>query len=108
MHKQLFMPGFPDGAQRIGEAVSIVEKDGWVSYFVGSDNYFRPPCVNMTCNAAITVIREQSSHEQLKADLAKTDTLAEAAPSQGARRATEDGAASARVSVLARSALSCS
>ena len=41
MHKQLFMPGFPDGAQRIGEAVSIVEKDGWVSYFVGSDNYFR-------------------------------------------------------------------
>lgn len=40
MHKQLFIPGFPDGAQRIGEAVSIVEKDGWVSYFVGSDNYF--------------------------------------------------------------------
>ncbi len=33
--------------------------------------------------------------KQLKADLAKTDTLAEAAPSQGARRATEDGAASA-------------
>ena len=41
MHKQLLIPGFPDGAQRIGEAVSIVEKDGWVTYFVGSDDYFR-------------------------------------------------------------------
>lgn len=41
MHKQLMIPGFPDGAQRIGEAVSIVEKDGWVTYFVGSDDYFR-------------------------------------------------------------------
>ena len=41
MHKQLMIPGFPDGAQRIGEAVSIVEKDGWVSYFVGGDDYFR-------------------------------------------------------------------
>jgi hypothetical protein len=41
MHKQLFIPGFPDGAQRIGESVSIVEKDGWVTYFVGADDYFR-------------------------------------------------------------------
>lgn len=41
MHKQLLIPGFPDGAQRIGEAVSMVEKDGWVTYFVGSDDYFR-------------------------------------------------------------------
>lgn len=41
MHKQLLIPGFPDGAQRIGEAVSIVETDGWVSYFVGGDDYFR-------------------------------------------------------------------
>jgi hypothetical protein len=40
MHKQRFIPGFPDGAQRIGESVSIVEKDGWVTYFVGGDNYF--------------------------------------------------------------------
>jgi hypothetical protein len=41
MHKQLLIPGFPDGAQRIGEGVSIVEKDGWVTYFVGGDDYFR-------------------------------------------------------------------
>jgi transposase-like protein len=40
MHKQRFIPGFPDGAQRIGESVSIVEKDGWVTYFIGGDNYF--------------------------------------------------------------------
>jgi hypothetical protein len=41
MHKQLLIPGFPDGSQRIGEGVSIVEKDGWVTYFVGGDDYFR-------------------------------------------------------------------
>jgi hypothetical protein len=40
MHKQRFIPGFPEGAQRIGESVSIVEKDGWVTYFLGGDNYF--------------------------------------------------------------------
>jgi hypothetical protein len=41
MHKQLFIPGFPDGAQRFGDTVSIVERDGWVTYFVGGDDYFR-------------------------------------------------------------------
>jgi hypothetical protein len=40
-HKQLLIPGFPDGAQRISESVSIVEKDGWLTYFVGGDDYFR-------------------------------------------------------------------
>jgi len=40
MHKQRFIAGFPDGALRIGESVSIVEKDGWVTYFLGGDNYF--------------------------------------------------------------------
>ena len=43
MFKQTLIPGFPDGAQRIGEALSIVEKDGWVTYFVGSDNYAAHP-----------------------------------------------------------------
>jgi len=37
--------------------------------------------------------------KQLKADMAKADTLADAVPSQGARRATEDGTASARPSL---------
>lgn len=40
MHKQRFIPGFPDGSLRIGESVSIAEKDGWVTYFLGGDNYF--------------------------------------------------------------------
>ena len=40
MFKQSFIPGFPDGAQRIGEALSILKQDGRVTYFVGGDNYF--------------------------------------------------------------------
>ena len=43
MFKQMLIPGFPQGAQRIGEALSIVEKDGRVTYFVGGDNYFSHP-----------------------------------------------------------------
>ena len=40
MFKQDFLPGIPDGAQKIGRSLSILEKDGRVTYFVGSDNYF--------------------------------------------------------------------
>ena len=43
MYKQSTLPGFPDGAQRIGRWLSILEKDGVVSYFVGGDNYFSHP-----------------------------------------------------------------
>ncbi len=38
--RQLYLPGFPDGAQKIGEVLSILTKDGTVTYFVGSDNYY--------------------------------------------------------------------
>ena len=41
--KQGFLPGFPEGALRIGEALSILEKRGQVTYFVGGDNYFSHP-----------------------------------------------------------------
>ena len=41
--RQRFLPGFPEGAQRIGEMVSILEKDGQVTYFFGSDNYYAHP-----------------------------------------------------------------
>ena len=37
---QLLLQGFPDGAIRIGPALSILKKDGRVTYFVGADNYF--------------------------------------------------------------------
>jgi len=40
MPLQLLLQGFPDGASRIGDALSILEKDGHVTYFVGGDNYF--------------------------------------------------------------------
>ena len=40
MFKQTLIPGFPEGAIRVGAALSVVEKDGRVTYFVGGDNYF--------------------------------------------------------------------
>ena len=43
MFRQSFIPGFPEGAQRIGESLSILERDGRVIYFVGGDNYFSHP-----------------------------------------------------------------
>ena len=38
--RQSFLPGFPEGAEKIGSGLSILTKDGTVTYFVGSDNYF--------------------------------------------------------------------
>ncbi len=43
MTRQLFLPGFPDGVQKIGKGVGILEKDGQVTYLVGADNYFSHP-----------------------------------------------------------------
>ena len=43
MYKQSPLPGFPDGAQKIGAWLSILEKDGFVTYFLGGDNYFSHP-----------------------------------------------------------------
>jgi DNA-binding CsgD family transcriptional regulator len=43
MFKQSLLPGFPEGAQKIGVALSILEKDNSVTYFVGGDNYFSHP-----------------------------------------------------------------
>jgi DNA-binding CsgD family transcriptional regulator len=40
MFKQSLLPGFPEGAVKIGVALSILEKDDTVTYFVGGDNYF--------------------------------------------------------------------
>ncbi len=43
MLKQQLLPGFPEGAQKVGAALNILEKDGTVTYFVGGDNYFSHP-----------------------------------------------------------------
>ena len=40
MYKQHSIPGFPAGAQKVCDALYIVEKDGWVQYFLWDDNYF--------------------------------------------------------------------
>ncbi len=37
---QLRLPGFPAGSISINSMVSVLTKDGRVTYFVGSDNYF--------------------------------------------------------------------
>ena len=37
---QLLLPGFPDGAIRIGSTLSVLEKAGRVTYFLGEDSYF--------------------------------------------------------------------
>jgi hypothetical protein len=37
---QLLLQGFPDGAIRIGSTLSVLKKEGRVTYFVGPDNYF--------------------------------------------------------------------
>lgn len=40
---QLLLQGFPDGAIRIGSTLRVLKKEGRVTYFVGSDNYFSHP-----------------------------------------------------------------
>lgn len=37
---QLLLQGFPDGAIRIGSALSVLKKEGQITYFIGSDNFF--------------------------------------------------------------------
>ena len=41
--RQSWLPGFPDGAQKVGGGLAILEKDGQAIYFVGGDNYFSHP-----------------------------------------------------------------
>jgi hypothetical protein len=40
MQRQMFLPGFPDGSTKIGDSLSVLQKDGLVTYFVGGDNYY--------------------------------------------------------------------
>ena len=37
---QLLFVGFPDGSLRIGKVVSILKKEGQITYYVGADNFF--------------------------------------------------------------------
>lgn len=40
---QLLLPGMPEGAIRINPIVSMLSKEGRVTWFVGADNYFSHP-----------------------------------------------------------------
>ncbi|MBF0503413.1 MAG: hypothetical protein HQM09_25075 [Candidatus Riflebacteria bacterium] len=40
MPRQGLLPGFPEGATKIGKSLSILKKEGQITYFVGGDNYF--------------------------------------------------------------------
>jgi transposase-like protein len=40
---QLLLHGFPDGAIRIGSTLSVLKKEGRVTYFVGPDNFYSHP-----------------------------------------------------------------
>ncbi len=41
--QQLLLQGFPEGSIKIGPSVTILEKEGIRTYFVGSDNYYSHP-----------------------------------------------------------------
>ena len=43
MLRQSLLPGLPDGAVKVGNAVSVLTKEDNVTYFAGSDNYFSHP-----------------------------------------------------------------
>ena len=40
MPRQMWLPGFPEGAKKIGGNVYVLERDELVTYFVDCDNYF--------------------------------------------------------------------
>ncbi len=41
--RQLSLQGFPDGAIRIGSFLSVLKKDGRITYFLGNDNFYSHP-----------------------------------------------------------------
>jgi hypothetical protein len=60
--KQSLIPGFPVGAQRIGESLSILERDGQVIYFVGGDNYFSHPQGDVKSRRFVLASLMENSH----------------------------------------------
>jgi transposase-like protein len=60
--KQSLIPGFPVGAQRIGESLSILERDGQVIYFVGGDNYFCHPQDDLKSRRFVLASLMESGH----------------------------------------------
>lgn len=44
---QLLLQGFPDGAIRIGPTLSVLKKEGRVTYFTGPDNFYSHPASDL-------------------------------------------------------------
>ena len=67
MYTQDFLPGFPDGAQRIGRSgLSILEKDGAVIYFLGSDNYFSHPAGDKQSERFVLTSLMENGHVRVR------------------------------------------
>jgi hypothetical protein len=62
MFKQSLIPGFPVGAQRIGQSLSILEREGQVIYFVGGDNYFSHPQDDVKSRRFVLASLMESGH----------------------------------------------
>jgi len=62
MPLQLLLPGCPDGAIRIGDALSILEKEGRITYFVGGDNYFSHRASDMSSRRFILASLVENGH----------------------------------------------
>jgi hypothetical protein len=62
MYKQHSIPGFPDGAQKVCDALYIVEKDGWVQYFLWDDNYFSHLKDDVRCRRFILTSLMENGH----------------------------------------------
>lgn len=62
MFRQSLIPGFPEGAQRIGQSLSILERDGQVIYFVGGDNYFSHPKADIKSRRFVLASLMENGH----------------------------------------------
>ncbi len=62
MLHQPFLPGFPDGAQKISDSLSILEKEGVVTYFVWGDNYFSHPKDDQKSQRFILAMLMENKH----------------------------------------------
>jgi hypothetical protein len=62
MTRQLFLPGFPEGADKVGESLSILTKDGQVVYFLGGDNYFSHPVGDEKCRRFVMTSLMANGH----------------------------------------------
>lgn len=62
MPRQPFLPDFPNGAMKIGDTLSILKKEGHVTYFVGGDNYFSHPADDLKAERFVLASLMENGH----------------------------------------------